>query len=268
MSELVILKIGGGSVTFKSENIRKAKVNVIRRIAREIKKAKEGKDFRLVVVHGAGSFGHKLVADYGIKDGVRTEREVEGFVRTQNSMKDLNKVFMDIFREEGLLGFPVQTSACIIQDNKRIDSFDTAVIERLLEMSKDIIPILYGDMVIDKSLGASVVSGDAIVPYLAKKLGASRVLMGTDVDGIFTAEPKLNPDAKLITSIGPGNFESVMGSVGGATAVDVTQGMRGKLMEIREKMSGVDVLVFNITKQGNTFRALSGEKIKGTEIKI
>jgi isopentenyl phosphate kinase len=97
---------------------------------------------------------------------------------------------------------------------------------------------------------------------------SGRVLMGTDVDGIFTAEPKLNPDARLIESIGQGNFDRVLESVGEATTVDVTQGMKGKLLKIREGLSGVRVLVYNITKEGNTFKALSGRKVRGTEIKL
>jgi len=263
-----ILKIGGGSVTLKGENKREAKTDAIRGIAQEIKRAKEKKEFRLVVVHGAGPFGHKLVTEYDINDGVRTERDVEGFVRTHNSMEDLNKVFMDVFREEGLLGFPIQPSAFVMQDYKKITAFDTGVIMKLMEMNKDVIPILYGDMVLDSSLGASVVSGDAIVPLLAKRLDARKVFMGTDVDGIFTGDPKLKPGAKLIEEINQENLESVIESIGEAVTVDVTQGMKGKVAKIVESLRGFDVLIYNITKEGNTFKALSGEKVRGTEINI
>jgi len=266
--ETYILKIGGGSVTFKDENRREAKADVIRRIAREIKRAKSCKDFRLIVVHGAGPFGHKLVTDYGINNGLKGDKDVEGFVRTHNSMEDLNKVFMDVFREEDLLGFPIQPSACIVQNRKRIVEFDTTILEKLLERSNDIIPIMYGDMVIDEGLGASVVSGDAIVPYLAKKLKVDRVFMGTDVDGIFTADPKLNPDVRLIEKIGQGNFETVLERVGEAATIDVTRGMKGKIIKIRETLSGINVLIFNITREGNVYKVLTGEKVVGTEIKL
>jgi len=266
--ETYILKIGGGSVTLKDENKREARPEVIRRIAREIKKAKQEKEFRLVVVHGAGPFGHKLVTDYGINDGIKSARDIEGFVRTQNSMKDLNKIFMDIFREEGLLGFPVQSSACIIQNGKKIARFDTSIIERLLETGPDIVPVMHGDMVVDESLGASVVSGDAIVSHLASKLKANRVLMGTDVDGIFGADPKVNPDAMLIKRIDHRNLESVMKSLGEAVTVDVTQGMKGKVMSILESLSGFDVLIFNITREDDTYKALTGQNVIGTEISL
>ncbi len=261
-----ILKIGGSSITRKDENRLEARTGEIRRIAREIKGAKKGN--RLVVVHGAGPFGHKMVADYGINSGVSGSKGIEGFVRTHNSMEDLNKTVMDAFRDEGLLGFPVQPSACITQEDRRIVSFDDSIIKGLLELSPEIIPIMYGDMVLDSKLGASVVSGDAIVPYLAKSLEADRVFMGTDVDGIFDADPKLNPDAKLIERIGPGNYETVMKTIGEATTVDVTQGMKGKLMKMFEQLHGISVLIYNIGGKDNTFKALSGQRIKCTEIEF
>jgi len=266
--ETYILKIGGSSVTEKDSNKIKAKLESIERIAEEIRKAKSQKEFRLIVVHGAGPFGHRLVTNYKIKNAVRSGKDVEGFVRTHNSMEDLNKIFMDVFREQGLLGFPIQPSACIIQEDKKIVKFDTEIIERLIQTGSGITPILYGDMVIDRKLGASVVSGDAIVPYLAKKLNVSRVFMGTDVDGIFTADPKRDKDAKLVEKIDKTNFNEILKSAGEAATVDVTGGMRGKLLRLRDTLKGVDTIIFNITKEGNAYKVLVGQKIRCTEIKL
>jgi isopentenyl phosphate kinase len=264
--DLIILKIGGSSITLKDEDKLKARDDVIRRVAGEIKRAKQERDFKIIVVHGAGPFGHKVVADYGIRDGLNTEKGIEGFVRTHNSMEDLNKVFMDIFREEGLLGFPVQPSACIVQDSKRIVKLDTGIIKALLDTNKDIIPIMYGDMVLDRSLRASVVSGDAIVSYLSGALKPSRILMGSDVDGIFREDPKINPRAELVKTISSENFEKVLEGVGEANTTDVTGGMRGKIMELRNGLRGVNAVVFNITKEGNAYNLLKGGRGIGTEI--
>jgi isopentenyl phosphate kinase len=265
--ETIILKIGGSVITQKDENMLQAKEDMIRKIAREIKKAREKKGFRLVLIHGAGPFGHKLVTDYGIKDGLDVSRGIEGFVRTHNSMEDLNKTVMDIFREEGLLGFPVQPSACIVQENKKIVEFNTRAIEHLLDMDKDIIPIMYGDMVADRKLKGSVVSGDAITACLARKLKASSVLMGTDVDGIFSEDPKTNPKAELIGRIDSSNFADVLRKVGGAKTVDVTGGMKRKLEEIKENLSGIRTVIFNACRAGNTETALLGKDV-GTVIRI
>ena len=123
-------------------------------------------------------------------------------------------------------------------------------------------------MVLDEKLNASVVSGDAIIPFLAKKLNARKVFFGTDVAGIFTADPKKVSKAKLIEKIHPHNFEEVLLKVSGSSAVDVTGGMRGKLLELKVALNGMDVFVFDSTKKGNVLNSLLGKKIIGTEIKF
>lgn len=45
------------------------------------------------------------------------------------------------------------------------------------------------------------VTSDSIAAYLAARLRAQRLILITDVDGLFTKDPKTYPDAKLIPSI-------------------------------------------------------------------
>lgn len=42
------------------------------------------------------------------------------------------------------------------------------------------------------------VTSDSIAAYVAKKLRAKKVILATDVDGVFTSDPKTRSDAKLI----------------------------------------------------------------------
>jgi isopentenyl phosphate kinase len=266
--ELWVLKLGGGAVTCKRENRRAARRDVIRAAARQIARARRDRSPSpaLVVVHGAGPFGHSLVAEYGINDGVAGPRQVEGFVRTHNSMEDLNKQVMDLFREEGLWGFPLQPSACVVQRARRIETFFFEPVERLLDLDAGIIPLLYGDMVADRSLGASVVSGDLLVVHLARHLGARRVLLGTDVSGVFTADPRRDPAARRIERIDRDGLESALAHAGGSAGVDVTRGMRGKIERLFEHLSGVPALIFDLTEPDALYRALGGGDVAGTEI--
>jgi isopentenyl phosphate kinase len=266
--ETLLLKIGGGAITDKDNNRREARRSVIQRIAQEISRAHAQKTFRLVVVHGAGPFGHKLVNDYAIKDGVRREKDIEGFIRTHNSMQDLNKIVMDIFRQKRLLGFPLQPSAWIIQHQKQIVTCFPEVIQGLLALNPMIIPILYGDMVLDRSLGASVVSGDALIAKLVQLLAPDRVLMGTDVAGIFTADPKKHPDARLIPCVGLDNLQTVLESSKQASTIDVTGGMLGKLNELLQACQRTPGLIFDITEPEALYRALLGHAIRGTELRL
>ncbi len=268
MPRIVVLKIGGSVITKKDENLLEAKTDVIRGVARAIKKAMEEREFKLVLVHGAGPFGHKLVQGYGINDGLKTKKDVEGFVKTCSAISDLNKIVVGCFLSEGLLAIGLQPTGFVVQKNKKIEKFGCEIIEALLGLEENIIPVLCGDMVIDKKLKASVLSGDAIVPYLASKIGASQVLMGTDVDGIFTADPKKDAEANFIKDVNLGNLAEVLNNSEGASTVDVTGGMKGKVMEIKENLSGIETIVFNLNIEGNLYKILTGKEAKKTTINL
>jgi isopentenyl phosphate kinase len=63
LSELVLLKLGGSVITDKTRPFT-ARLDVIERLAAEIKNAltDRGDDLRLIIGHGAGSFGHEAAA--------------------------------------------------------------------------------------------------------------------------------------------------------------------------------------------------------------
>jgi len=268
MKDLIILKLGGSAITFKKRNIPKVRRNVIKSAVEEIKRTKEGKEFDLIIVHGAGPYGHKIVNDYGIDNGLKTSEHFEGFVKTHNSMEELNSIVVDEFVKGGLLAFPVQPSVCIEQENKKIVKFDTSFVKNLLALDAGIIPVMYGDMVMDKQLKASVVSGDAIIAYLAKELNAAKVLFGTNVPGVYNKDPKTNKDAELISRIDEENVDDVLLKVSGSNDIDVTGGMKGKLVEVLETLKGINVLIFDITEKENLYNALAGKDVAGTEIKM
>ena len=56
-------------------------------------------------------------------------------------------------------------------------------------------------MVFDINQQFSILSGDQIVPYLTEQLGAEKILMLTDVDGVYTKNPKIHSDAKLVQEL-------------------------------------------------------------------
>ena len=267
--ELWVLKLGGGAVTHKRENRREARLGVIRSVAQQIARARrEERAPGLVLVHGAGPFGHSVVAEYGINQGVSSPRQVEGFVRTHNSMVALNQVVVGALCEAGLWAFPVQPGACMIQRDRCLETFFIEPVEHLLALNPAIIPVLHGDMVADRTLGASVVSGDVVVAHLCRLLGAKRVLLGTDVAGVYTADPRQDPSARRVAHIDASNLNQVLAQAGESSAVDVTRGMRGKIEQLRDNLSGASALVFDLTEPEALYRALTGQEVAGTEITL
>ena len=103
---------------------------------------------------------------------------------------------------------------------------------------------------------------------LSKQLCPKKVLMGTDVDGIFTGDPKIDCQAELITEINNSNLEEVLKKAGESKNIDVTGGMRGKLEKLAETLNGVPCEIFNLFVKENLKNVLLGKTIKSTKILI
>ncbi len=266
MQDLYIIKLGGSVITEKEGNKFEVKNTVLNRIASEVKKALNEKGFSLIVVHGAGPFGHTNVAEYSINNGVYSEKQKEGYEKTVKDCNFLDSMVVESFRKAGINAVAFDPNTFVKQDNKKVIEFPTEGVEAAL--AKGEAPVLFGQMVQDKSLNASVLSGDTIIGLLAKKLRAKKVFLGTDVAGIFTADPKKNPEAKRIPLISKSNFEEVAKQTEEARTVDVTGGMKGKLEKLKEMLQGTTALVFDANKEENFYRALVGHKIEGTEVRL
>ena len=264
MDNLYIIKLGGSVITEKEGNKFEAKKEVIARIASEVKNAMGEAAFRLIVVHGVGPFGHTNVVEYDIDNGVHSERQKEGLAKTIRDCSFLDSVVVEAFRNVGINAVAFDPNGFVTQDKKKVVDFPTDGIEKAV--SKGEVPMLFGQMVQDKTLKASVISGDTIVGFLGKTLKAGKIFLGTDVAGIFTADPKKDANAERIPVIDKENFDEVVEKVAGSANVDVTGGMKGKLEELRAMVSGSEALIFDANKEGSFYNALVGENVEGTKV--
>ena len=253
-----VLKLGGSVLTDKDKP-KVADRAAIRRLAKEI--ALSGVT-ELVLVHGGGSFGHPLAERYNIAEGFKEESQVLGFSETHSAMVELNNMVVDALISRGVPAFPLSPSSFMITSNGRIETLELQVLRRLLE--RGFIPVLYGDTVLDARRGFSILSGDQLSARLALELKASRLVFGVDVDGVYTSNPKLNPDARLLEFLSLGEAENMTG-IGRAATTDVTGGMLGKIQESLPVVeAGISVLILNAKKPRNVFKALKGERVRGT----
>lgn len=259
---LTVLKLGGSVITKKDKALT-PNLEAIRRLAREIK---ESSIKRLVVVHGGGSFGHPLAKKYEIAKGYKSPSQLLGLSKTHQAMIALNKLVLDALIGEGVLAIPIQPSACLLTENGRICKMETSLIAHLLELGT--VPVLYGDVCLDTKLGFTVVSGDQLTSKLAIELGAERVIVCIDVNGLYTADPFEEPGARLIEEISPSELRKIRAKIRRAKAVDVTGGMIGKVAELATIAErGVPVFIVNGLKPGRVRKALLGERVIGTVIK-
>ncbi|MBS3137100.1 hypothetical protein J4232_01580 [Candidatus Woesearchaeota archaeon] len=255
---LYILKLGGSVITNKAENKLEFYPKIIERISDEINKAKEKKQFSLIIVHGVGPYGHRLTKEYNIKDGITTPLQYEGFHRTHESVCSLNKEITRIMQEKLLLQNFIPLDIFITQ-NKKIKLAETTAIRQALEYQK--IPVLFGDMVVDEQLTAIPLSGDDIACYLAQQLNADILFFGSDVDGIYDNKKE------TIKEINKENISQYTKAIGESKHIDVTGGMRNKLEKVQQYKNKYITYIFNLNKEKALYNNLIG-KYNGTKIEL
>jgi isopentenyl phosphate kinase len=256
-----ILKIGGSVITDKNGELA-ARTQEMNRLAEEIHKAGvKG----LVIVHGGGSFGHPSAQRYAIKDGLKEDSQKIGFSETHHVMTVLNGLFMDSLIWHAVPAVSVTPSSCIITENGRIKHFEDASVRALLKMG--LIPVLYGDAVMDMKLGFTILSGDQLVSSLATRFNAERIVFGVDVDGLYDADPKIEKTARMFRHLNPEELKGLQARLCKPTACDVTGGMFGKVAELLSAVErGIPVTIVNASKPGYLCMVLEGKAVESTVI--
>ena len=262
---MIILKIGGSILTNKDSAESEVDVKSLKRIAAEIKASLDNSNKELIIVHGAGSFGHPPAKKYKIgeafDDSEYPQKRI-GFCEIQNAVKKLNMLICEAFIEEGLPAIAIPASSFMTASNKRIVEGNLDNFKRYL--SKGFIPVIYGDVVLDEDLEFCVISGDQLIQYLAKNLSPDMVVLGTDVDGVYNKNPKTHDDAIFFD-----RFSSLqdLDTLEGTTNVDVTGGMVGKIKELLYLADlGIESKIINAEVEDNIFKVLENEDVKGTVI--
>ncbi len=262
---LKILKIGGAVFACKDSDSPKLDEETLDRICSEIGRSL-GKD-KLILIHGAGSYGHPIVKRTGIGNGIKAERHLVDFAKTQRLQNELDCIVTEKLIEEGVPATPCQASSNVVMESGRISSMNLDAVKGFLEVG--LVPVLYGVPAYDKDQGCSILSGDEIGPYLGKELEAEKMIHVTDVDGIFTTDPKKDPDAELIPLVTRDNLEEVRKSLGGSSSTDVTGGMYNKLEKLLVLAEeGVESVIINGLVPGRVEKALKDRDVKGTVVRF
>ena len=266
MDNLIVMKLGGSVLTKKEDSEPKINFDNLRRLAKEIAEAKAEKEFRLVVVHGAGPFGHIYAKKYDLHQWLRSKKQVEGIGITHRMMEELNFNVVRELQENGVKAMPFQPSAGGILCNGLLVQFPLNVVEQFVNMKLTVVS--HGDVLLDNHTRIGILSGDHLAPYLAQNLNAKRLIFGADVDGVFSDDPKEDPDAKLIKEITPKTVTNFAKGIKGSLFTDVTGGMSRKIKElILLAEQGIESEVVNASKPGIIKKVLLGEKGLGTIIK-
>ncbi|MBL7118619.1 isopentenyl phosphate kinase family protein [Candidatus Bathyarchaeota archaeon] len=258
---LTALKLGGSVITDKNSYM-KANEAVIHRLVDEIARSHIPE---ILIVHGGGSFGHPLARKYRIKEGFKREEQLLGFCKVRTAMIELNRLLVSALLKGGIPAVPVFPCSHVTTSEGRIESIDLTSIRELLRIG--LVPVTCGDAVSDRAQGFTILSGDQLISSLSVDLNAHRIVVGVDVDGVFTSDPKTDPNAELVDFLSLREARKLLSSLGRSTSTDVTGGMFGKIHELLSAVEkGIEVVIVNACKPGRIREALSGKAFVGTRI--
>ena len=256
----LLLKLGGSIITKKHASEPVLDKQNLSRIASEIAAVLD-KNFNLVVVHGAGSYGHPIASQYNLANGLTGENTV-AMAKCQALVNELNSLVCLELSSKGIPAYPFQISSSSISSSKQLKDIDSTLLQKLL--NKNVVPVLFGTPAYDDKQGFSIISGDQIISLLSSQLYPKKVIFATNVDGIFDKNPH-QPDAQLLKSLTASQLKQL--EPDSSKDIDVTEGMKGKIAHILE-MNNVTCHVINGNVAGNIQKALSDDESFGTVITL
>ena len=195
MNEIIVQKFGGTSV---------GSVERIDSVAEIIKKASESKKI-IVVVSAMGGETNRLVDLAKHFDADPNKREFDALVSTGETVS--SALLAMALHSKGIKARSYSASQISIRTT---DTYSKAKIldvdaEKILKtISDNTIPIITGFQGV--TAGGDITTlgrggSDTTAVAIAAQVGADRCDIYTDVDGIFTTDPKIVPNAKKLDSI-------------------------------------------------------------------
>jgi isopentenyl phosphate kinase len=255
---MFIVKFGGSVITNKAQECC-FKQEVMDDLAAQVKRARK----EMILVHGAGSFGHILAKQYALNSGFRKKNQLQGFALTQAQVQRLNNLVLASLQNHGLAAVSIPPHAVVMLRNHKVSQFDPSVFKNYLKQG--FLPVTFGDVALDRTLVFSICSGDLLVELLAVHFKPEKVIFVLDEDGLYTANPKTNPNASFIETTTVKELRTLATSSN--KHADVTKGMEGKLTSIQHiARAGVDTVLVNGNIHNRLYDTLKGKEKKYTTI--
>jgi isopentenyl phosphate kinase len=278
-TSVTLLKLGGSLLTDKTA-VDQARPATLARLAGEIAGGLTRKlldrpgplgagGHGLVVAHGSGSFGHVAAQRHGIAAGLRGGAEqLRGVAHTQQRAAALHWQVVGALAAAGLAPFSLAPSSSVVSAGREPQIF--AAEPLLLALHHGLLPVLYGDVVMDRDQGVAICSTEKLFVRLARELAGRglavhRIIWLGETDGVLDADGRTVPTLDSATL---GTLQNpARPAIGGANGTDVTGGMLHRVeTALALAAQGIPSLIANGTTPGLLAAALRGEAVHGTEV--
>ena len=253
---IVLVKIGGSSITDKNTPYKLRK-NVIKRLAKDISKSKVT---GMIIAHGSGSFGHVSAIKYG---GAKGYKSLVGVSKVFYDAGRINEIMIDALISEGIPAVSVRPRGFILAKSGKVENSFFEIIDEMLKQK--LVPVICGDVILDKNWKTTIFSGEKSLNLLAKylvkkKYGIKSVIQVGETEGF------LDEFGKTVPEINSKNWKKIKKNIYKTRKIDVTGGIKHKIEEALElSKMGIKTLLIS-DKENRLYSAIIGKFTKGTVV--
>ena len=245
----IVIKIGTSTLAHPSGHLNIRLVEELCKIISDIQNAGHQ-----VILVSSGAIGMG-VGKLGLRSRPKDipSKQAAAAVGQCELMYTYDKLFGEYNHTVGQLLITAEDIGC----GKRRENFSNTL-SRLLEL--EAIPIIKEN---DPVATEEIVIGDNdnLAADVAQCVNADILILLTDIDGLYTADPHKNPDARLIPVI-EAVTEDVFALAGGAGSDQGTGGMRTKLEAARKCLDhGIDMVIACGARPDNLYDILDGKSV-------
>ena len=245
----VVIKIGTSTLTHAGGRLNIRRTEQLCTIISDLKNA--GHDI-IVVTSGAIGMGQGKLSLAARPDDMPGKQALAAVGQCE-LMYTYDKLFSQYNHTVG----QILITAADIESEERHRNF-SATLERLLALG--VIPIINeNDTIATEEI--AVGDNDTLAAHVAASANADLLVLLSDIQGLYTANPQTNPDAQLITRVTEVT-DDIMALAGGAGTSRGTGGMVTKLVAARMCMAaGCDMVIANGTTPEVLYDVFDGKDV-------
>ena len=248
----IVIKIGTSTLAYPSGHLNIRRVEELCKVISDIKNA--GNQV-IVVSSGAIAMG---VGKLGLQERPKDIPTKQAAAAVGQC--ELMYIYDKLFGEYNQTVAQLLITGEDVENETRHNNFSNTLC-RLMELGS--IPIINeNDTVATKEI--VIGDNDTLAAIVAQSVKADKLILLSDIDGLYTADPHKNPDAKLI-SVAQEIDEKLLSLAGGSGSNLGTGGMVTKLEAAKICLScGCDMIITNGNNPTNLYDVVDGKSVGTT----
>ncbi|QQG43044.1 MAG: isopentenyl phosphate kinase family protein [Candidatus Daviesbacteria bacterium] len=264
--DVILIKLGGSVVTVKDSSNPAPQLQNIDQLAKELHRARKKTGVKMILGHGAGSYGHPQAAKYHTMEGVVDENSLIGASEVRLSVVELNSIITKRLLSAGEPVVSLPPAALLTSADGSVVSIFPNPVVNFLKIG--MLPVIFGDVISDEKKGFTIFSGEQVLNLLASNLAKfglnpKFVIEVGETAGVYGDLSKKD----TIPLINKDNFAEIEDKLGGSASTDVTGGMAHKVKEAYQlAQNGIPTLLIS-ADEGNLYKAILGQSVIGTWIR-